>query len=62
MNNDSKKILQIVSFCGLGLSIVPALLVYGGVMEKQLYLNLLLTGMLLWFGSAIFWIKKDHLG
>ena len=61
MSSNTKKILQALSFCGLGLSIIPAFLVFGGAIEKQLYLNLMVAGMLLWFGSAIFWIKADHL-
>jgi hypothetical protein len=61
MNPPTRKILQIISFCGLVLSILPAFLVYSGAFEKQTYLNLMLLGMLLWFGTAIFWVKKDHL-
>ena len=62
MNATTKRILQTISFCGLALSVIPAFLVYGGTIEKQTYLNLMLLGMFLWLGTAIFWIKKDHLG
>lgn len=57
-----KKALQIVSFIGLAVSIVPAFLVFGGVIAKQTYLEIMLLGMVLWFSTAVFWIKKDHLG
>ncbi len=32
------------------------------MMAKETYFQLLLVGMLLWFGTAIFWIKPDDLG
>ena len=57
-----EKALQIVSFIGLALSVVPAFLVFGGVIAKQTYLEIMLLGMVLWFSTAVFWIKKDHLG
>lgn len=53
------KILKSVSYTGLALSIVPALLAFAGVIEQQLQFNLMIAGMLLWFGTAIFWIKSD---
>jgi hypothetical protein len=59
MTSQTKKILQTISFCGLAVSLIPALLVFGGAITKQTYYNLMLLGMLLWFGTAIFWIKKD---
>ena len=62
MSSARKKILQTISLCGLALSIIPAFLVYGGAIGKQTFLNLMLLGMFLWFGTAIFWIKKDQLG
>lgn len=62
MSPVTKKILQTISLCGLVLSIIPAVLVYSGTFEKQTYLNLMLLGMLLWFSTAVFWVKRDHLG
>ncbi len=62
MNPTVKRTLQVISFFGLGLSIIPAFMAYTGAMEKQTYLNVMLVGMFLWFGSAIFWIKKDEMG
>ena len=55
-------LLKLTSYCGLALSIVPALLVYNGTIEKGTFLNLMLLGMLLWFSTAIQWIKPEHLG
>ena len=60
MKSLSKYILQAISYMGLALSIIPALLVFGGILSKEVYLWLMLVGMVLWFGTAIFWIRKDH--
>lgn len=62
MNSQKKLILQIISFIGLALSIIPAFLVFGGVIAKDTYLQLMVVGMVLWFGTAVFWIKPDHFG
>ena len=62
MTESTKKVLRIVSYAGLALSIIPAFMVFGGVLTKETYLRLLFLGMVLWFGTAVFWIKKDHLG
>ena len=62
MSSQKKLILQIISFIGLALSIIPALLVFGGILAKDTYLQLMIAGMILWFGTAVFWIKPDHFG
>ena len=62
MNSAQRIILKTVSYCGLALSIIPALLIFGGTIEKATYNNLLVVGMFLWFGTAVWWIKADHLG
>ena len=62
MSPTTKRILQTISFCGLALSVIPPFMVYSGAIEKQTYLNLMLVGMFLWFGTAISWVKKDRLG
>lgn len=62
MTTTTKRFLQFLSFCGLALSIVPALLVFPGVITKDLYFKLITGGMLLWFSTAVLWIKPDDLG
>ncbi len=62
MKTARTRILQVISFAGLGLSIVPSFLVFGGVLSKELYFHLMTAGMLMWFSTAVFWIRKDHLG
>lgn len=62
MTKNSHFFLRLVSYSGLAISFLPALLVFQGMMAKETYFQLLLVGMLLWFGTAIFWIKPDDLG
>ncbi|MHC4477745.1 MAG: hypothetical protein ACYTEL_19035 [Planctomycetota bacterium] len=62
MNLQKKFILQIISFIGLALSIIPAFLLFGGILAKDTYLQLMIVGMILWFSTAVFWIKPDHFG
>lgn len=62
MTAQIKKILQIVSFAGLVLSVVPAILMFTGALSKEVYLHLMTAGMVLWFSTAVFWIRKDHQG
>jgi hypothetical protein len=56
-----KLVLQLVSFVGLALTIVPAVLVFLGVVSKGAYLQWMVAGMVIWFGTAVFWIKPDGL-
>ena len=61
MTTQTKHLLQAASFTGLALTTIPAFLVFGGMLSKDIYLHLLNLGMLIWFCTAIFWIKKDDL-
>jgi hypothetical protein len=62
MTSRTKRILQVISFIGLALSLIPAFLVFNGMLSREIYFHLMVAGMLMWFGTAVFWIKKDHLG
>lgn len=57
-----KTLLKLLSFIGLGLTVVPSVLVFIGQLEMQTNLRLMTVGMLLWFGTAVFWIKPDVTG
>jgi hypothetical protein len=61
MTSRTKHILQVISFVGLALSIIPSFLVFGGVISKEVYFRLMAAGMVMWFCTAVFWIKKEHL-
>jgi hypothetical protein len=50
-----------IGYLGLTLTILPALMVYAGMIEKETYYWSMVVGMLLWFSTAIFWIKPDSL-
>ena len=55
-----KLILKSISYVGLGMSIIPPLLVWAGILDMATNYKLLIVGMFLWFGTAIFWVKKHE--
>ena len=60
MNDMVQSMLKLASFCGLACSVVPAVLVYAGQIPKETCFTLMVVGMLLWFSTAIWWIRPDH--
>ena len=56
-----KKILIIVSFIGLVLTIIPSILVFERVIEMEKNFFLMVAGMFLWFVTAPFWMKSKSL-
>jgi len=54
-----KTVLKIISFIGLILTLLPALLVFLKLIAFNWHLNLMMLGTMLWFGSAPFWMKKE---
>ena len=62
MMPQTKAMLKTICYLGLALSLLPAFLVFGDVVSRQTYVRLMVLGMVLWFGTASFWIKRDHLG
>jgi hypothetical protein len=52
-------LLQIISFLGLALTVVPAILVFLGQLPFETNQTLMFIGMVLWFGATPFWIGKD---
>ncbi len=53
-------VLRLISYLGLALSVIPPVLVWAGKLDMATNYVLLNIGMVLWFGSAIFWIKPDQ--
>jgi hypothetical protein len=53
-----KPMLVILSFLGLALTIIPAFLVFGGIITWNTHATLMLAGMILWFVTAPFWLGK----
>jgi hypothetical protein len=56
------KILIILSFLGLALTILPTFFVFTGAIPWQTHANLMTAGMVLWFATAPFWVGKKKKG
>lgn len=54
-----KTLLKVVSFLGLGLTVIPAFLVFGGQATWDTHALLLGIGTLIWFASAPFWMRPE---
>lgn len=55
-------LLQLLSFLGLALTIVPSVLVFMGQLAFETNQTLMFIGMVLWFGATPFWMGKDAKG
>jgi hypothetical protein len=55
-----KYLLKTGSFVGLGLTVVPAFLVFSGTLTWDTHAVLMAVGALLWFGTAPFWMVKEE--
>jgi len=51
-------ILKTISYAALVITLVPAFLVYAGIMSFESYKYWVLAGTLVWFATAPFWINK----
>jgi len=49
----------VVSCAGLALTVVPSFYVMTGCLSWVAHVQMMFAGMILWFVSAPFWIKKD---
>ncbi len=56
-----KLTLKILSAAGLGLTIVPSILVFSGVITWQTHASLMLAGMVVWFATAPGWMKISRI-
>ncbi len=56
-----KILLIILSAIGLGLTIVPSVLVFIQDISLESHKQFMLIGMILWFATAPFWIKEQEL-
>jgi len=54
-----KYILMVGSFLGLGLTVVPAFLVFSGMLTWDTHAVLMAVGALLWFATAPFWMVNE---
>lgn len=54
-----KQLLQLISFAGLALTIVPPILFFHDAITKDNQNALMLIGAFVWFFSAYFWLGRD---
>jgi len=52
------QVLKIISCLGLVLTIIPSLFVFKGVIDIKVHYQLMIVGMIMWFGTAPFWMKS----
>ena len=55
-----RTLLKLISFAGLGLTVVPSFLVFAGRIAWATHAALMLVGTVLWFASAPFWMLEPH--
>jgi len=63
--NIMKLVLKIISYTGLGLTIIPSILFLMDKIELSQLKLYMLIGVIVWFGSAVFWVgrkKKEEAG
>lgn len=53
-----KTICKTISYVGLLATVVPSILVLGGSIELDAHKTLMWIGMVVWFVTAPFWMKK----
>jgi len=53
-----RALLKLGSFAGLGLTVVPAFLVFAGKITWHTHAVLMGIGALLWFATAPFWMVE----
>ncbi|MBA7582474.1 hypothetical protein ES708_24402 [subsurface metagenome] len=56
--NIMRLVLKIISYIGIGLTIIPSILFLMDIIELSQLKLYMLIGVFVWFGSAVFWIGK----
>ena len=54
-----KTLLIILSIIGLGLTVIPSILVFNHVISLYTHKVLMFAGTVLWFATAPFWMGKE---
>lgn len=62
MTSPLQSALKAVAMLGLAISVASGVAVFTRAISHDTYSLLMVLGMLMWFGSAIFWIKSKPLG
>ena len=58
--NVMKLVLKIISYIGIGLTIIPSILFLMNKIELPQLKLYMLIGVFVWFGSAVFWVGKGR--
>jgi hypothetical protein len=53
-------LLKRLSLIALGLTIIPAFLIFAQAITWNAYLTMMTVGTMLWFSTAPFWMKKEE--
>ena len=53
-----KLLIPILAISALGLTVIPAFLVFSGAMQMDVYKTLMTIGTVLWFVTAPIWFRK----
>ena len=53
-----KTLLKVISFAGLALMFISAVLVFNDKLDRTAYLILASIGTAMWFGTVPFWMKR----
>jgi len=53
-----KTLLKLISFAGLILMVVSAVMVFNDAISRDRYLVLVLIGTVMWFATVPFWMKR----
>ncbi|WP_425399444.1 hypothetical protein [Aeoliella sp.] len=62
MTGPLSSVLKFIAILGLVVSVASGVSVLTGAISHGTYNLLMVLGMLMWFGSAVFWIKSQPLG
>lgn len=57
-----KRVARYLSFVGLGLTVVPSMFTFAGLLTPDANKTFMLIGTILWFGAAMFWMKSNRQG
>ena len=49
----------LLSFIGLGLTVIPSILVSAGIIAMDINKDLMFAGTVLWFGTVVFWMNRE---
>lgn len=62
MTRSFEPVMKTLAMAGLILSVASGCLLFAGTISFATHNLLMVLGMVMWFGSAVFWIKAKPLG